>query len=167
MIPDYQFEEQEEERTISSDMTQDYQSQEQEEEKNKNYEINSEKKDLELIKKRGEISALNVSFQLMKLNYKDKKTFNKWKLQKLLYFIQGYYLQINSKPLFYEDIECWQYGDFIPKIHIKTDGFYDYKKISENEEKETYTKIDKNEIYEKNENEKVKVEKKHQKIRIC
>ena len=32
------------------------------------------------------------------------------KLQKLVYYAQGYYLAINSTPLFYEKIYAWSYG---------------------------------------------------------
>ena len=41
------------------------------------------------------------------------------KLQKLLYYMQGYYLAVFGKPLFEEDIEAWQYGPVVPKSYDK------------------------------------------------
>ena len=32
------------------------------------------------------------------------------KLQKLLYYVQGFHLAIENEPLFMEDIQAWQYG---------------------------------------------------------
>ena len=32
------------------------------------------------------------------------------KLQKLLYYMQGFHLAVFDTPLFDEDIEAWQYG---------------------------------------------------------
>lgn len=39
------------------------------------------------------------------------------KLQKLLYYCQGFYLAINDTPLFKEDIVAWQYGPVVPEIY--------------------------------------------------
>jgi uncharacterized phage-associated protein len=40
------------------------------------------------------------------------------KLQKLLYYCQGFYLALNKKtPLFDEDIVAWQYGPVVPEIY--------------------------------------------------
>lgn len=41
------------------------------------------------------------------------------KLQKLLYYEQGYHLAYFGKPLFEEDIEAWQYGPVVPVIYEK------------------------------------------------
>jgi uncharacterized phage-associated protein len=47
------------------------------------------------------------------------------KLQKLLYYLQGYYLAVFGKPLFEEEIEAWQYGPVVPNSY---DTFSSYGK---------------------------------------
>ena len=46
------------------------------------------------------------------------------KLQKLLYYAQGFYLAVYDKPLFEEQIEAWEYGPVVPEIYhsFKTSG---------------------------------------------
>ncbi|RLC13584.1 MAG: hypothetical protein DRI57_15945 [Deltaproteobacteria bacterium] len=44
------------------------------------------------------------------------------KLQKLVYYAQGFHLAIHDTPLFNEDIEAWVYGPVIPEL------YYGYKK---------------------------------------
>jgi len=41
------------------------------------------------------------------------------KLQKLLYYCQGYFLALNNKPLFKEDILAWDYGPVVLSIYDK------------------------------------------------
>lgn len=41
------------------------------------------------------------------------------KLQKLLYYAQGYFLAINDKPLFKEDFQAWAHGPANPEIYDK------------------------------------------------
>ncbi len=41
------------------------------------------------------------------------------KLQKMLYYQQGYHLAYFGTPLFNEDIEAWQYGPVVPSIYEK------------------------------------------------
>lgn len=45
------------------------------------------------------------------------------KLQKLLYYAQGFHLAIFGKPLFEERIVAWQHGPVIPKVW---DTYRDY-----------------------------------------
>ncbi|MBR1786714.1 MAG: DUF4065 domain-containing protein [Paludibacteraceae bacterium] len=46
------------------------------------------------------------------------------KLQKLLYYEQGYHLAAFGTPLFDEDIEAWMYGPVVPSVyeHFKAFG---------------------------------------------
>lgn len=44
------------------------------------------------------------------------------KLQKLVYYAQGFYLALNDEPLFLEIIEAWSHGPVIPEL------YYEYKK---------------------------------------
>ncbi len=39
------------------------------------------------------------------------------KLQKLLYYCQGYSLALTGKPMFEEEIEAWQYGPVVPAVY--------------------------------------------------
>ncbi len=39
------------------------------------------------------------------------------RLQKLLYFAQGWYLARYGKPLFRDDMEAWQYGPVVPAVY--------------------------------------------------
>jgi uncharacterized phage-associated protein len=39
------------------------------------------------------------------------------KLQKLLYYAQAWYLALNGKPLFAEDIEAWVHGPVVPAVY--------------------------------------------------
>ena len=41
------------------------------------------------------------------------------KLQKLLYYCQGFYLAIYDKPLFPERIEHWAHGPVVPDVYHK------------------------------------------------
>ena len=41
------------------------------------------------------------------------------KLQKLLYYHQGFHLALFGKPLFEEQIEAWTYGPVVPSIYFK------------------------------------------------
>lgn len=43
------------------------------------------------------------------------------KLQKLLYYAQGFHLALYDEPLFSEPIEAWTYGPVVPEI------FHEYK----------------------------------------
>ncbi|MBP1614523.1 MAG: putative phage-associated protein [Bacteroidetes bacterium] len=46
------------------------------------------------------------------------------KLQKLLYYMQGFYLAYFHESLFDEEIEAWQYGPVVPVVyeHYKDNG---------------------------------------------
>lgn len=39
------------------------------------------------------------------------------KLQKLLYYMQGFHLACFDAPLFEEDIEAWMYGPVVPSVY--------------------------------------------------
>ena len=55
------------------------------------------------------------------------------KLQKLLYYIQGFSLAIYGKPMFKEDIVAWEYGPVVKEVYYKFNKFgSDAIKIPEN-----------------------------------
>lgn len=51
------------------------------------------------------------------------------KLQKLLYYVQGFHLAYFDRCLFDEDIEAWQYGPVVPPVYHKYKG-YGYSGLS-------------------------------------
>lgn len=53
------------------------------------------------------------------INYSNEKGYgiSNLKLQKLLYFIQAYFLMKSGKPCFDDDIEAWAYGPVVPRAY--------------------------------------------------
>ncbi|WP_304649351.1 Panacea domain-containing protein [uncultured Duncaniella sp.] len=47
------------------------------------------------------------------------------KLQKLLYYEQGYHLAYFDEPLFDEEIEAWKFGPVVPQIYDKYKIYHD------------------------------------------
>ena len=50
---------------------------------------------------------------------KEREGITNLKLQKMLYFVQAYYLAKLDKPLFSDKIEAWKYGPVIPGVYKK------------------------------------------------
>ena len=44
-------------------------------------------------------------------------TISNLKLQKLLYYAQGFHLALNDSPLFAESIEAWTHGPVVPVVY--------------------------------------------------
>ena len=82
------------------------------------------------------------------INYCDEKDYNlsNLKLQKILYFIQAYYVSItdNKEPCFCERIEAWDFGPVVPV------AYHEYKQFgSTNIPKVTsYIEYDENNFWE-------------------
>ena len=45
------------------------------------------------------------------------------KLQKLLYFVQAYFLIASQNACFYEEIEAWDFGPVVPSVYSKFKQF--------------------------------------------
>jgi uncharacterized phage-associated protein len=60
------------------------------------------------------------------------------KLQKLLYYMQGFHLAVFNEPLFDDEIEAWMYGPVVPTIYEKYKQFRN-SAIELPEETETIT----------------------------
>ena len=58
--------------------------------------------------------AIDVSRYIINKCHDELLSISNLKLQKLLYFAQGYSLAIIGKPLFYEEIEAWDFGPVVP-----------------------------------------------------
>lgn len=64
------------------------------------------------------VSALDVAQYLLSLQDEDAgDTISNLKLQKLLYYSQGYYLAMYGVPLFSEKIRKWQHGPVVREVY--------------------------------------------------
>jgi len=62
--------------------------------------------------------ALDIAKYFITLASPEQEDFiTNLKLQKLLYYAQGFHLALHGKPLFHEHIEAWQYGPVLPDIY--------------------------------------------------
>ncbi len=64
------------------------------------------------------------------------------KLQKVLYFVQAYYLAKLGKPIFSDNLEAWEYGPVVPSVYRKYKSNGSNPIISE-EDKSSLTEEDK------------------------
>lgn len=73
---------------------------------------------------------------LLRLAYNEygSEPISNMKLQKLLYYEQGYHLAYYGTPLFDEEIEAWQYGPVVPLIYEKYKSFHDQPILPEDGE---------------------------------
>jgi uncharacterized phage-associated protein len=62
-------------------------------------------------------SALQIAKYFIKKSELETKKVTNLKLQKILYYAQGWYLANFSKPLFKEKIEAWKYGPVVPIVY--------------------------------------------------
>jgi len=63
-------------------------------------------------------NALDIAKYLITLaSPEEEDLITNLKLQKLLYYAQGFHLALFGKPLFRERIEAWQYGPVVPEIY--------------------------------------------------
>jgi uncharacterized phage-associated protein len=63
-------------------------------------------------------------------------TITNLKLQKLLYYAQGYYIALRGKKLFPERIEAWEHGPVVPEVYQK------YKKYRANSIRHEFIELD-------------------------
>ena len=97
------------------------------------------------------MEAIDVARYFITLNNKEseesgeKTDLSKLKIQKLLYYAQGYYSALYDKPLFEEEIQAWDHGPVVKAVYDEfksIDGNFiptDSNKMSE----ENIQKIDK------------------------
>lgn len=64
------------------------------------------------------MKAIDVAKYFLSLVDEDSgDSISNLKLQKLLYYAQGYYLALNNAPLFPERIVAWQHGPVVPAVY--------------------------------------------------
>ncbi|MWP63219.1 Panacea domain-containing protein [Gilliamella sp. Pas-s25] len=91
------------------------------------------------------LTCFDVANYILSLNDNDAgDLISNLKLQKLVYYTQGFSLAIFGKPLFNEKIEAWMHGPVIPDLYHKYKSFgsgaidtdnldIDFSKFSEDE----------------------------------
>lgn len=64
------------------------------------------------------VTATDVARYLLTLvNEEEGDLMSNLKLQKLLYYAQGYHLAIYDQPLFDDEIRAWNYGPVVPSVY--------------------------------------------------
>lgn len=66
--------------------------------------------------------AIDIAKYIINKCIDDDCPISNLQLQKILYFIQRYYLQIDDQ-LFDDDFEAWQFGPVIPAVYYKFCGY--------------------------------------------
>lgn len=62
-------------------------------------------------------TALEVARYIIDKCYKDESLISNLQLQKILYYLQVYFLKNREEPLFEDDIEAWMYGPVVPDVY--------------------------------------------------
>ncbi|OAV70178.1 putative phage-associated protein [Bacteroidales bacterium Barb6XT] len=72
-----------------------------------------------------ENTALSVAYKIIDActNKEMGDFISNLKLQKMLYYMQGFHLAFFDKPLFKEDIVAWQYGPVVPNVYRAFSAF--------------------------------------------
>ena len=68
--------------------------------------------------------SINIANAFLALSEPDKgDIISNLKIQKLLYYAQGYYLALYGKRLFSEDLYAWQYGPVVQEVYHEFKNF--------------------------------------------
>lgn len=70
-------------------------------------------------KTKTEYNVLDVANTFIEMGIDKNFPVTNMKLQKLLYYAQGWYLALTNKPLFDDDFEKWDFGPVCPVIYEK------------------------------------------------
>jgi len=62
------------------------------------------------------ITASDLAKYVIDLHVRKQAVITNLKLQKLLYYAQGWYLAFNGEPLFNDRIEAWVHGPVVPGV---------------------------------------------------
>ena len=61
--------------------------------------------------------VMAVANKLIDLGLRHDRLLTQMKLQKLLFFMQGWHLGLTGEPLFENDFEAWDYGPVVPAVY--------------------------------------------------
>lgn len=69
--------------------------------------------------------ALDIANELLRLaeNEDEGDLMSNLKLQKMLYYEQGFHLAYFGTPLFDEEVEAWMYGPVVPEVYDAYDKY--------------------------------------------
>ncbi|PUZ27553.1 Uncharacterized phage-associated protein [Chitinophaga costaii] len=67
--------------------------------------------------------AALIAYAFVQKGIAERNYISQLKLQKMVYFAQGYHLSQFGKPLIIEDIEAWKFGPVVPDIYIQYSVF--------------------------------------------
>ena len=62
-------------------------------------------------------SGIDIAAYVVKKCNEIKSAVSNLKLQKLLYFIQAYFLMVYQRPCFEDRIEAWSFGPVVPSVY--------------------------------------------------
>ena len=61
--------------------------------------------------------VMDVACEIVKLANRNNIPISNLKLQKILYFVQGYSFCVFNQPFFREDMEAWDFGPVVPIVY--------------------------------------------------
>lgn len=61
--------------------------------------------------------VIDIANKILKKGTLEEDLVSNMKLQKLLYYMQGFYLAYFDKPLFTDELEAWMYGPVVPQVY--------------------------------------------------
>jgi len=70
-----------------------------------------------------QITAFDVAKFFIHRGNQEEDSVSHMKLQKLIYYTQGYHLALYDTPLFHEKIEAWKHGPVCPSVYGEYKGF--------------------------------------------
>lgn len=68
-------------------------------------------------------NVLEIAKKILAKGTESEDLISNMKLQKLLYYMQGFYLAYFDRPLFKENIESWMYGPVVPSVYKEFKSF--------------------------------------------
>lgn len=77
----------------------------------------------EIKEDRNMINVLSLSNHIVSRFEEEGQPITNLKLQKILYYVQGYFFKIFGKEAFSEEIYCWQYGPVVPIAYYEYNAF--------------------------------------------
>ena len=99
-------------------------------------------------------NVINISNYIIKYCMEKEYKITNLRLQKILYYVQGYFFKAYDQPAFLEEIVAWPYGPVVPEAYYNFCSFgrddlclyenieYDFSSISKEEKKYINTIVD-------------------------
>ena len=94
------------------------------------------------------INVLSLSNHIISLFEENEQKITNLKLQKILYYVQGYFFKKFNREAFPEEIYCWQYGPVVPIAYYEYNLFGSKPLVSTNEDSVMLT-TDESELIDK------------------